>query len=360
MRRLLSLLCAVGCTGLPAPLVATEQTEDVDIFLVEERLEPGQVREFPFRVPEAAALEIFYSVVDGLRVDLRSPAGTLAQAKRTQGPDWEGAALEVAEPAAGEWTLLADASAVKQAHAFMAAGGVEMRTFPRLETSPREVEPGSSVTFRGWFEGERAPVRGASWSCEITSRDGSHFAVPLSDDGSHGDGGPDDGVFGASATAPGSVGIYEAVVTVTLPPERGGATLYVGDGFRVRTLEDLVVAKDSVALDGENRIVAILKNEGASAVHDAEVELLKGDATLATARIALMPKETCEIAFPFALAPSEPCRLRVSISPFTLPEETDYANNTGELWITPGQAAPRPRVPRLKPCRPTPPADGLH
>ena len=77
------------------------------------------------------------------------------------------------------------------------------------------IAPGDSLTLLGTLLFAGAPVLGASVEGRIVRPDSSEFVVSLFDDGAHGDGAIDDGVYGGFVDSTSIPGIYTLRVEAT-------------------------------------------------------------------------------------------------------------------------------------------------
>ncbi|MCA9982036.1 MAG: hypothetical protein KDD89_14430, partial [Anaerolineales bacterium] len=107
--------------------------------------------------------------------------------------------LKVFKPAEGMWEL--QVSELFQEYFVSVSSLTNYELYLFVGTPLGDLTQGAKVPLLGTFVGDGKPVLGATMTATVRSPNGMLSTVMLVDDGNHGDGEPDDGIYGGEYTA---------------------------------------------------------------------------------------------------------------------------------------------------------------
>lgn len=202
-----------------------------------EAVTPGQTKELPVFVEagvDAATFALtFGTATDALELTLRSPSGRVitpatpaADPAVTYTAGANSRVYRIAAPEAGAWSFVVAGGASVTSGKFEVLGFAE-HTGLSLDTSLQKealVFPEAALISASLkYQGER--VVGAAVVGTVTRPDGSTVPVELFDDGQHGDGMPNDGIYAVRFTRYKGDGTY----TIELNASHAAGRTYAGE-----------------------------------------------------------------------------------------------------------------------------------
>jgi hypothetical protein len=172
----------------------------------------------PLRMPQAGRASVMLMTHAGITATLIDPSGATVQSSPAFGESARDGqrGFPVMAPAVGTWQLRLTSA---HTESVPAAGLVYLAGAP-LHLDLRVLAPGAQqrLTVQATLKDGAAAMRGGRISASMFVLDGDSeqlHSIELLDDGTHGDGAADDGVFGAYVARPGS-GMFAIMATAQL------------------------------------------------------------------------------------------------------------------------------------------------
>ena len=225
-------------------------------------------------------------------------------------------------------------------------------------SAPQVVRPGQPISIVARVASDVATRSDVTWTCWVARSDalsGPKLAVPLFDDGRHGDGPAGDGVVGGSVVLhDAGYHEFEAIATTTeyrwLPPTWAELIpfwpLRAWTACEVVPFQDLAVAEEDIRFSDDRpmgsdsiTIFATVRNESEIPAPGVPVTfraLWAGESNgieLGSRRVDLGAGGDATVAIGWRVFDSlDSLRIEVEVSPFVL-DEDDFHDNTASRWL---------------------------
>lgn len=258
----------------------------------------------------------------------------------------------VGSPEPGVWKLHVESQPGTPAQRYVIIPNVMSDTTCDLEVAPSAARPGQELTVRASVASAGSGIPGAAVTAKLLAPSGVEDELILYDDGMHGDGAADDGVYGAGYVAA-EEGPYVATADMTLSPGRDQARDAISRQawFTFAAVESL----DLAIVDGSTQVLETTQfvdmpchirtevtNSGAAACDSVRVVFdLEGAANpLADTLLVLAPGQTELLEVP--LTPAAACthvvHVRVRAADGRADENT--GNDEGTITFLPEVGIP--------------------
>lgn len=253
------------------------------------------------------------------------------------------AELNVERPRPGNWTVEVEG---EKGGAYSVAGTYETKTYVGAGVSASSVLPGEPVTVYGYaVQPDRDPDLPLPF--EVTAKvwlGAQSVDVPLYDDGDHGDGEAEDGLYAGEFLSTQEPGTYLVTVEGVLLEGRQQLRRWAYERFTVESLAELTLGNRILLCDASPRpwepfgVAVVVQNWGHTDAAGAVVELLE---ELPGRRARLLSRSVVEVEagggsavarFFVELPPGEH-RLRARASAVDGPLESNYRNNVARLTV---------------------------
>lgn len=352
---LINAIMGLGLPLNPQPQLLASSTdvgqdEVADLPILAGYVNAGLVQEQPFNIPSSSSLRVL-ALTSGAHLQLRRPNGTLLTAADTatvsglefiSSPSDTAEALVFANAEAGQWHVVIDATeSGDQDYGVIIK--VASSVTGSLQASPQVLYPTQSTIIRAQVDSASVTLPNVAWTCSVTAPDSTTSNLTLYDDGAHSDSLANDGIFGNTFAPTRAFGFYDLAANVTLSD---GVTLVTGTNVELAPANDLVVlsseillSRNSVAAGDSIEVLAIVHNNGPSAVTGALVEVWddKTGIRLDSLNVDIPAGQAVGIASPWVVTLPDTHSIRVTISPFTLSSEISYTNNSGFKQVVLGR-----------------------
>ncbi|MFQ5857141.1 MAG: alpha/beta fold hydrolase [Anaerolineae bacterium] len=185
-------------------------------------IDPATKREIPIPVdPARSARFVLLWRWGDLNVTLTDPLDREIQSdgQRVQRFDLETSTfanltlISVERPMSGTWTLTLNGANLEDRARYVAYAIIDGTVTLEATDTTSWARPGSLLPVTATLKGGTSPIARAGVHAEITWPDGSSEVVLMFDDGKHGDGKPDDGIYGRMLTLSRQAGYVPIVIT---------------------------------------------------------------------------------------------------------------------------------------------------
>ncbi len=312
-------------------------------------LGPNQTVERPFMVPSTPSCQVSM-VADGATFKLRMPNGTLLVPADTMTYAWlhyvedanNGLGVYTLDnPSSGTWQAVVDGSAYAQSQGYAVTVVVVTTKKVVLEQDVTEVNSPGSAHLKMHLDDAGTAIPGSAWSIVVTKPDSSTASASAFDDGSHNDGVAGDGVFGADVPISGPLGQYRVDVKAIVLSD--SSTYIDATMFELRHINNLAMVGDvsvgrNLIVAGDSAVVsATVQNLGVDAVNNVKVEFYDGSTRFSVDSLSLNSGASQTVSALWHAAAPDTHVVSVVVSPFSVPSESSYVDNTITRTIVLGQ-----------------------
>ena len=192
---------------------------------------------------------------------------------------------EIPNPEIGNWTLKVTASNVPESGSYyIIVAYEETNLFVGPGTDKTQYKPNDPITVYAYAQGNGTPLKGAAISAEIQGPVFPSEKISLFDDGVHGDGEANDGIYANTYNSSSACGAYNVNVNATILKDGITYNRNACTTVWVESLPDLSISDSDISFSNSSpnhndpvTITARIHNIGDGAAKDAKILLFDGD-----------------------------------------------------------------------------------